>query len=80
MKIFAWDNSESTPRMRGSTCHEGDVLGPVAVYPAHAGIDPNAPCARGSMGSLPRACGDRPVYWDGTGAPIESTPRMRGST
>ena len=71
---------ESTPRMRGST-HRGICAhSSLAVYPAHAGIDP--PTARSLRGRsrLPRACGDRPSHDRARWGADTSTPRMRGST
>ena len=56
---FAIDR-KSTPRMRGSTPSLRQHGADEHVYPAHAGIDLMAGPSYAPVGSLPRACGDRP--------------------
>ena len=55
------DPAEFTPHARGSTRELRDLIGSFVVYPACAGIDPEAVYPPRVNLCLPRMRGDRPI-------------------
>ena len=70
----------STPHARGSTAKTKIHADFAGVYPACAGIHPDAGAAKGTGIGLPRMRGDPPVWRGWTIPDRTSTPHARGST
>ena len=67
-----------SPRTRGCSCTDPLVLGPVRVFPAHAGMFPSALAPRWARSGFPRARGDVPRVIRLRDKESPFSPRTRG--